>query len=70
MPKDRKYSEVVAEEVIEEVAAPKSQRKFGKVLLILKNRIIIEYDNGLGTEIPYNEKYHFSIKVGDKIEIP
>jgi len=42
----------------------------GKVILIIPNkRVIVEYGEGFGTEIVYNESKHKSLKNGDIIEI-
>jgi hypothetical protein len=46
-----------------------TKKRTGQVVLVIPNkRIVIEYGNALGTEIPYNDTKHKNIKIGDTIE--
>lgn len=49
---------------------PESKTQKGRVALITKTRIIVEYGAGLGAELPFDPEIHSDVKVGDEINIP
>jgi len=73
MPK-RKSEEFEVEEVeekpVEAVIPSHKKKQTGKIILVTKTRILVEYGDGLGTSIEYNEKIHSNLKPGDSIDFP
>lgn len=65
MGKSEEKLEFPKEEKNKKIELSKKQRK-GKVSSILQYRIIVDVD-GLGESVPYDEKIHSELKIGDII---
>lgn len=72
MPDKKNPSEVMEDNAWQTKAQPSQTTKKIKAkvtLIIPHNRVIVEYGQGLGTEIKYDEAKHKSLKLGDMVDI-